>query len=108
MDLEVVVAGELLVAQKALCHRSVGVVCELVSAQHLLQAEGEVAHLGNTRVVTTEPHHLGGREGGDRHTVVVDPGPFILGAADQWLHYATSCHINHWQSHPDAEPRGRF
>ena len=49
VDLEVVVAGELLVAQKALGHGPVGVVRELVSAQHLLQAEGEVAHLGDTK-----------------------------------------------------------
>lgn len=48
MYFEVVVAGELLVAEEALCHRSVGVVREFVSAEHLLQAEGQVTHLGNT------------------------------------------------------------
>lgn len=36
---EVVVPGELLMAQLALGHGPVGVVCQLMSAQHLLQAE---------------------------------------------------------------------
>lgn len=39
MHFEVVVSGELLVAQLALRHGPVGVVSELVSAEHLLQAE---------------------------------------------------------------------
>lgn len=39
MYFEVVVPGELLVAQLALGHGPVGVVRELVSAEHLLQAE---------------------------------------------------------------------
>lgn len=42
---EVVVAGELLVAQGALGHGSVGIVGELVTDQHLLQTEREVADL---------------------------------------------------------------
>jgi len=45
VHLEVVVAGELLVAEEALRHRPVGVVREFVPAQHLLEAEGQVAHL---------------------------------------------------------------
>lgn len=45
VDFEVVVAGELLMAQLALRHGSVGVVCQLVSAEHLLQAERQVADL---------------------------------------------------------------
>lgn len=45
---EVVVPGELLVAQLALRHGPVGVVCQLVSAEHLLQAERQVTHLQNT------------------------------------------------------------
>lgn len=39
MYFEVVVPGELLVAQLALGHGPVGVVRELVPAEHLLQAE---------------------------------------------------------------------
>lgn len=39
MYFEVVVPGELLVAQLALRHRPVGVVRQLVSTEHLLQAE---------------------------------------------------------------------
>lgn len=45
VNFEVVIPGELLVAQLALCHGSVRVVGELVSAQHLLQAEGQVTHV---------------------------------------------------------------
>lgn len=36
---EVVVPGKLLMAQLALCHGPVGVVCEFMPAEHLLQAE---------------------------------------------------------------------
>ena len=39
MDFEVVVPGELLMAQLALGHGPVRVVSELVPAEHLLQAE---------------------------------------------------------------------
>lgn len=39
MYFEVVVPGELLMAQLALCHGPVWVVCELMPAEHLLQAE---------------------------------------------------------------------
>lgn len=45
VDFEVVVAGELLVAQLALRHGPVGIVRELMSAEHLLQAERQVANL---------------------------------------------------------------
>ena len=45
MHFEVVVPGELLVAEAALRHGPVGVVRELVPTQHLLQAEGQVTHL---------------------------------------------------------------
>lgn len=45
VHLEIIVPGELLVAQLALCHRSVGIVGEFVSTQHLFQAEGQVTHL---------------------------------------------------------------
>lgn len=44
---EVVVPGELLVAQLALGHGPVGVVGQFVPAEHLLQAERQVAHLGD-------------------------------------------------------------
>lgn len=47
MDLEVVVPSELLVAELALRHGPVGVVGQLVSAEHLLQAKGEITHLQN-------------------------------------------------------------
>lgn len=39
MYFEVVVPGELLVAELALCHGPVRVVRELMPAEHLLQAE---------------------------------------------------------------------
>lgn len=42
---EVVVAGELLVAQLALRHGPVRIVGQLVPAEHLLQAERQVANL---------------------------------------------------------------
>lgn len=42
---EVVIPGELLVAQLALRHGPVGVVRQLVPAEHLLQAKRQVAHL---------------------------------------------------------------
>lgn len=42
---EVVIPCKLLVAELALCHGAVGVVSQLVSDQHLLQAEGQVTHL---------------------------------------------------------------
>lgn len=53
VHLEVVVAGELLVAQLTLCHGPVGVVGELVPAEHLLQAERQVAHLPHTHRKST-------------------------------------------------------
>ena len=46
---EVVGPGELLVAELALGQRAVGVVGHLVPDQHLLQAEGQVAHLEDTQ-----------------------------------------------------------
>lgn len=46
---EVVVAGELLVAQLALRHWPVGIVCQLVPAEHLLQAERQVTNLRETQ-----------------------------------------------------------
>lgn len=48
MYFEVVVPCELLMAQLALCHGPVRVVCELMPAEHLLQAERQVTHLENT------------------------------------------------------------
>lgn len=45
VDFEVVVAGELLVAQGAFSHGSVGIMGQLVSDQHLLQTKGQVTHL---------------------------------------------------------------
>lgn len=45
---EVVVPGELLMAELAFCHRPVWVVCQLVPAEHLLQAEWQVTHLKTT------------------------------------------------------------
>lgn len=42
---EVVIPCKLLVAELALCHGAVGVVSQLVSDQHLLQAEGQVTNL---------------------------------------------------------------
>lgn len=45
MDFEVVVAGELLVAQRAFSHGSVGIMGQFVSDQHLLQTKGQVTHL---------------------------------------------------------------
>lgn len=48
MDFEVVVAGELLVAQGAFRHGSVGIVGQFVSDQHLLQTKGQVTHLKYT------------------------------------------------------------
>lgn len=45
MDFEVVVPCELLVAQGAFSHRSVWVMGQFVSDQHLLQTEGQVTHL---------------------------------------------------------------
>lgn len=48
VHLEVVVPRELLVAELALRQRAVRVVRHLVSDQHFLQAERQVAHLGET------------------------------------------------------------
>ncbi len=45
VDFEVVVAGELLVAQGAFSHGSVGIMGQLVSDQHLLQTKGQVTNL---------------------------------------------------------------
>lgn len=42
---EVVIPGELLMAQRAFCHGPVGVVGQLVPAQHLLQTERQITHL---------------------------------------------------------------
>lgn len=60
---EVVIPGELLVAQLALCHGPVGVVGQLVSAKHLLQAERQVTHLRNqdkiaSGIITNKLKHL--------------------------------------------------
>ena len=46
---EVVISCKLLVAKLAFCHRSIGVVSQLVSDQHLLQAEGQVTNLRQWR-----------------------------------------------------------
>lgn len=46
---EVVVAGELLMAQLALRHGPVRIVCQLVPAEHLLQAERQVTNLRETQ-----------------------------------------------------------
>lgn len=46
---EVVVAGELLMAQLAFRHGSVRIVCQLVPAEHLLQAERQVTNLRETQ-----------------------------------------------------------
>lgn len=46
---EVVIPCKLLVAELALCHGAVGVVSQLVSDQHLLQAEGQVTNLRQWR-----------------------------------------------------------
>lgn len=46
---EVVVPGELLVAELALCQRTIGVVSHLVSDQHFLQAKSQVTHLEGTQ-----------------------------------------------------------
>lgn len=48
VHLEVIVPGELLVAQLAFGHGPVGVVGEFVPDQHLLQTEGQVTHLYRT------------------------------------------------------------
>lgn len=53
VDFEVVVAGELLVAQLALRHGPVGIVRELMSAEHLLQAERQVANLPDRQKTDT-------------------------------------------------------
>lgn len=53
VDFEVVVAGELLVAQLALRHGPVGIVRELVPAEHLLQAERQVANLPDRQKTDT-------------------------------------------------------
>lgn len=45
VDFEVVVAGELLVAQGAFSHGSVGIMGQFVSDQHLLQTKGQVTHV---------------------------------------------------------------
>lgn len=49
VHLEVVIPRELLVAELALRQWAVGVVCHLVSDQHFLQAESQVAHLGENQ-----------------------------------------------------------
>lgn len=49
MHFEVVVAGELLMAQLALRHGPVRVVRQLVPAEHLLQAERQVTNLRETQ-----------------------------------------------------------
>lgn len=49
MHFEVVVPGELLVAELALCQRAIGVVSHLVSDQHFLQAKSQVTHLEGTQ-----------------------------------------------------------
>lgn len=49
MHFEVVVPGELLVAELALCQRAIGVVSHLVSDQHFLQAKSQVTHLEETQ-----------------------------------------------------------
>lgn len=49
MHFEVVVSRKLLVAKLAFCHRPIGVVSQLVSDQHFLQAEGQIANLRQRR-----------------------------------------------------------
>lgn len=46
---EVVISCKLLVAKLAFCHWSIGIVSQLVSNQHFLQAEGQITNLGQTR-----------------------------------------------------------
>lgn len=46
---EVVISCKLLVAKLTFCHRSIGVVSQLVSDQHLLQAEGQITNLRQWR-----------------------------------------------------------
>lgn len=67
VDFEVVVAGELLVAQLALRHGPVGVVRELMSAEHLLQAERQVANLPDRQNTDTW--------GAARRSHVAEPPP---------------------------------
>lgn len=52
---EVVIPCKLLVAELALCHGAVGVVSQLVSDQHLLQAEGQVTNLRQWRQGKVKP-----------------------------------------------------
>lgn len=42
---EVVISCKLLVAKLAFCHRSIGIVSQLVADQHFLQAEGQITNL---------------------------------------------------------------
>lgn len=51
MHFEVVVPGELLVAELALCQRAIGVVSHLVSDQHFLQAKSQVTHVTLERLL---------------------------------------------------------
>lgn len=46
---EVVISSKFLVAKLAFCHWSIGVVSQLVSDQHLLQAEGQITNLRQWR-----------------------------------------------------------
>lgn len=52
MHFEVVVPGELLVAELALCQRAIGVVSHLVSDQHFLQAKSQVTHIALERLLS--------------------------------------------------------
>lgn len=49
MHFEVVISCKLLVAKLAFCHWSIGIMSQLVSNQHFLQAEGQITNLGQTR-----------------------------------------------------------
>lgn len=55
VHLEVVISRELLVAKLTFCERTIGVMCHLVSDQHLLQAKGQVAHLEKTQGFQSDP-----------------------------------------------------
>lgn len=55
---EVVVPGELLVAQLTLGHRTVRVVSEFVPTQHLLEAKGQVAHVTLEGLLSSVSPHV--------------------------------------------------
>ena len=45
MHFEVVISCKLLMAEMALCHRTVRIVCHLVSNKHFLQAKSQVTYV---------------------------------------------------------------